>query len=81
MANYRTALKPYVVLILLEVCSHLLVYWPAEGNVTAISVNAVNGLSTTFMVGEECEVTVNKKVYNGKVAAKGTNITHIILYK
>ena len=70
-----------MVLILLEACSHLLVYWPAEGSVTAIRISAVNGFSTTFMVVEECEVTVNIKVYNGKVTAKGTNITHIILYK
>ena len=56
-------------------------FWSAEGSVTAISISAVNGFSTTFMVGEECEVTVNIKVYNGKVAAKGTNITHIILYE
>ena len=68
-----------MVLILLEACSRLLVYWPAEGSVTAISVSAMNGFSTTFTLGKECEVAVNKKVYNGEVAAKGTNITHNII--
>ena len=37
-----------MVLILLEASSHLQVYWPAEGSVTAISVSAMNGLSTTL---------------------------------
>ena len=62
---------------LVETCSHLLIYWPAEDSVTAVSACAVNN-SSNLNVGEECEISVNKKGYNGRVAAKGsTNAIYI----
>ena len=52
-----------------EEFSHLLVYWPAEGSVTAVSASAVN--SSTGTVGSNCEVTINSKKHAGRIAAKG----------
>ena len=49
-------------------------YWPDEDSVTAVSASAVHSHCT---IGEQCKITMNKKEYNGKVAAKGTNVIYI----
>ena len=42
-----------------ETCSHLLVYWPDEDSVTAVSTSAVRGYCT-MTVGDQCKVVMNK---------------------
>lgn len=65
----------------LETCSHFLIYWPGEESVTAVSASTVRGTTLNASVGEEVQVTVNNKGYNGRVAAKGTHmLTYIIYY-
>ena len=50
-------------------------YWPDEDSVSTVSAAAVRG-HCTMTVGEQCKVSVSKKDYNGKVAAKGKNIIY-----
>ena len=56
-------------------------YWPGEESVTAVSASTVRGTTSNASVGEEIQVTVNNKSYNGRVAAKCTHmLTYIIYY-
>ena len=65
----------------LETCSHFLINWPDEESVTAVSASTVRGTTLNASIGEEVQVTVNNKGYNGRVAAKGTHmLTYIIYY-
>ena len=64
-----------------QICSHFLIYWPGKESVTAVSASTVRGTTSNASVGEEIEVTVNNKGYNGRVAAKDTHmLTYVIYY-
>jgi len=45
------------------------VYWPSEDSASTVPTSAI--FSGGNEVGENCEVTISKKKYSGKVAAKG----------
>jgi len=45
------------------------VYWPSEDSASTVPTSAI--FSGGNEVGENCEVTISKKKYSGKVAGKG----------
>ena len=62
----------------LQPLPHLL---PGEESVTAVSASTVCGTTSNASIGEEIQITVNNKGYNGRVAVKGTHmLTYIIYY-
>lgn len=51
---------------------YFLVYWPEEQSVSAVTNEAISWPSACeFEVGAECEVTVRRQTYRGKIAARG----------
>ena len=49
---------------------------PDPSTTVSSSVSAVRG-NCTMTVGNQCKITMNKKEYNSKVAAKGTSVIYI----
>ena len=45
----------------------MLVYWPEKESMTVVKRSA----TSIVEVGEDCQVTIRRKQYSGKVAAKG----------
>ena len=63
----------------LEMYRYFVIYWPEEGSVSTVERDAISCSSgREFNIGVDCDVTVKRQKYKGRIAARGNEISYLL---